>query len=159
MVFSGQSCIDEDEAAYRELTHRFGGPPPLVRLTVTPSIDHNQTSDTSFANGFLRRVKYLWRFLDSASAAFKGREGEERRMMEVEAAKALTKTGERKEKCKRKTGVGFVREVLGEDALDGARALLRNYDSNWEMKVEEREMVLHPTTPLDVGDMKQGAKK
>ncbi|CAK9179882.1 unnamed protein product [Ilex paraguariensis] len=228
-----------------ELTRRFGGPPPLVRLTVvTPTIGLNQTSDIPFANGppgynyssrllgfakamninlqinrldnhplenlnpqvinssndetlvicaqfrlhnlnhhtpdtrteflralrslepkgmilsennmdcscnncgdfatgFSRRVEYLWRFLDSTSVAFKGRESEERRMMEGEAAKALTNTGEmneRKEKwCERMRGVGFVRELLGEDALDGARALLRKYDSHWEMKVEEKD--------------------
>nr|GLL23388.1 Transcription factor GRAS [Ipomoea trifida] len=29
-----------------------------------------------FANGFSRRVEYLWRFLDSTSMAYKGRENE-----------------------------------------------------------------------------------
>jgi len=96
-----------------------------------------------FATGFSRRVEYLWRFLDSTSAAFKGRECEERRLMEVEAAKALTNRGdmnEGKEKwCERMRGVGFVGEVFGEDAIDGARALLRKYDSNWEMRIEEKD--------------------
>jgi hypothetical protein len=32
---------------------------------------------------------------------------------------------------------GFAGEVFGEDAIDGRRALLRMYDNNWEMKVEE----------------------
>ena len=32
---------------------------------------------------------------------------------------------------------GFVEEVFGEDAIDGGRALLRKYESNWEMKVED----------------------
>jgi hypothetical protein len=96
-----------------------------------------------FATGFSRRVEYLWRFLDSTSSAFKGRECEERRLMEVEAAKALTNTGdmnEGKEKwCERMRGVGFAGEVFGEDAIDGARALLRKYDSNWEMRMEEKD--------------------
>jgi len=35
--------------------------------------------------------------------------------------------------------VGFVGEVFGEDAIDGARALLRKYDSNWEMRIEEKD--------------------
>jgi hypothetical protein len=94
-----------------------------------------------FATGFSRRVDYLWRFLDSTSSAFKGRESDERRMMEGEAAKALTNQREMnggKEKwCERMKEAGFTGEVFGEDAIDGGRALLRKYDNNWEMKVEE----------------------
>ncbi|KAL3511619.1 hypothetical protein ACH5RR_024336 [Cinchona calisaya] len=90
---------------------------------------------------FSRRVEYLWRFLDSTSVAYKGRESDERRMMEGEAAKALTSVkemNERKEKwCERMVSVGFSREVFGEDAIDGARALLRKYDNNWEIRVED----------------------
>ncbi|KAL4291147.1 hypothetical protein GQ457_14G007370 [Hibiscus cannabinus] len=96
-----------------------------------------------FATGFSRRVEYLWKFLDSTGSAFKGRESEERQVMEGEAAKALTNQGEMnegKEKwCERMRGVGFAAEVFGEDAIDGARALLRKYDSNWEMRVEEKD--------------------
>lgn len=96
-----------------------------------------------FKTGFPRRVEYLWRFLDSTSSAFKGRETEERSLMEGEAARALTNMGEMnepKEKwCERMRGMGFVGEVLGEEAIDGARALLRKYDSNWEMRVEESD--------------------
>ncbi|KAK6914693.1 Transcription factor GRAS [Dillenia turbinata] len=50
-----------------------------------------------FATGFSRRVEYLWRFLDSTSSAFKGRERDQRRVMEGEAAKALTNKGEMNE--------------------------------------------------------------
>ena len=61
--------------------------------------------------------------------------------MEGEAAKALTnqrETNEGKEKwCERMKEAGFVGEVFGEDAIDGGRALLRKYDGNWEMKVED----------------------
>lgn len=96
-----------------------------------------------FATGFSRQVEYLWRFLDSTSSAFKGRESDERRVMEGEAAKALTNRGEMnegKEKwCERMRGVGFVGQVFGEDAIDGGRALLRKYDSNWEMRVDEKD--------------------
>lgn len=96
-----------------------------------------------FATGFSRQVEYLWRFLDSTSSAFKGRESDERRVMEGEAAKALTNRGEMnegKEKCcERMKGVGFVGQVFGEDAIDGGRALLRKYDSNWEMRVDEKD--------------------
>ncbi|XP_061342902.1 protein NODULATION SIGNALING PATHWAY 1 [Gastrolobium bilobum] len=95
----------------------------------------------NFATGFSRRVEYLWRFLDSTSSAFKGRESDERRVMEGEAAKALTnqrEMNEGKEKwCERMKEAGFVGEIFGEDAIDGGRALLRKYDNNWEMKVEE----------------------
>ncbi|EEF40995.1 Nodulation signaling pathway 1 protein, putative [Ricinus communis] len=96
-----------------------------------------------FATGFSRRVDYLWKFLDSTSSAFKGRESEERRVMEGEAAKALINCGEMndgKEKwCERMRDSGFVGEVFGEDTIDGARALLRKYDSNWEMRTEEKD--------------------
>ncbi|KAL0009825.1 hypothetical protein SO802_004933 [Lithocarpus litseifolius] len=96
-----------------------------------------------FAKGFPRQVEYLWRFLDSTSSAFKGRECDERKLMEGEAAKALSNKGvmnEGKEKwCERMRGVGFVGEAFGEDAIDGGRALLRKYDSNWEMRVEKKD--------------------
>ncbi|GAA0139108.1 hypothetical protein LIER_00722 [Lithospermum erythrorhizon] len=97
---------------------------------------------TDFGTEFSRRLDYLWRFLDSTSVAYKGRDSEERRMMEVEAAKALTNIGEMNERkenwCNRIRRTGFIRAVIGEDAIDGARALLRKYD-NWEMKVDEKD--------------------
>ncbi|XP_073309660.1 protein NODULATION SIGNALING PATHWAY 1 [Primulina huaijiensis] len=96
-----------------------------------------------FATGFPRRVEYLWRFLDSTSIAYKGRESEERRMMEAEAAKVLINSGEmneRKEKwCERMRHAGFTDDVFGEETIDGAKALLRKYDSNWEIRVEDRD--------------------
>ncbi|XP_052180362.1 protein NODULATION SIGNALING PATHWAY 1 [Diospyros lotus] len=96
-----------------------------------------------FSVGFPRRVDYLWKFLDSTSAAFKGRETEERRMMELEAAKALTSLNEWNEGkemwCERMRRVGFVGKGFGEDAIDEARALLRKYDGNWEMRVEDKD--------------------
>ncbi|CAN0906948.1 Protein NODULATION SIGNALING PATHWAY 1 [Linum grandiflorum] len=96
-----------------------------------------------YSSGFTRRVEYLWRFLDSTSSAFKGRESEERRMMEGEAAKALTNRGEMNERkeqwCERMRGVGFSGEGFCEDAIDEARALLRKHDNNWEMRVEEKD--------------------
>ncbi|KAE8667156.1 hypothetical protein F3Y22_tig00112443pilonHSYRG00155 [Hibiscus syriacus] len=118
-----------------------GGPPPLVRITVVAATAENKPAREpvittpertnyqqlrmrplycsncgDFATGFSRRVEYLWKFLDSTSSAFKGRESEERRVMEGEAAKALTNQGEMnegKEKwCERMRGVGFVTEVF-----------------------------------------------
>lgn len=35
--------------------------------------------------------------------------------------------------------MGFTGELFGEDAIDGARALLKKYDRHWEMRVEERD--------------------
>ncbi|KAM7254496.1 hypothetical protein ACFE04_003876 [Oxalis oulophora] len=96
-----------------------------------------------FATGYSRRVEWLWKFLDSTSSAFKGRETEERKVIEGEAAKGMTNIGEMnegKEKwCERMKGVGFVCETFGEDATDGARVLLRKYDNNWEMKMDEKD--------------------
>ncbi|KAF7135878.1 hypothetical protein RHSIM_Rhsim08G0239300 [Rhododendron simsii] len=96
-----------------------------------------------FATSFSHRVEYLWRFLDSTSAAFRGRESDERRVMEGEAAKTLTnldEMNEGKEKwCERMRRVGFVEEVFGDDTINKARTLLRKYDSNWEMRVEEKD--------------------
>ncbi|KAJ6415832.1 hypothetical protein OIU84_004596 [Salix udensis] len=73
----------------------------------------------------------------------KGRESEERRMMEGEGSKALTNRGEMNEGkdkwCERMKGAGFVGEMFGEDAIDGGRALLRKYDSNWEMRTEGKD--------------------
>ncbi|KAL5579559.1 hypothetical protein UlMin_012001 [Ulmus minor] len=107
------------------------------------NIECSCNSCGDFATGFSRRVDYLWRFLDSISCAFKGRESDERRLMEGEAAKCLTNRNEMnegKEKwCERMRGAGFVGEMLGEDAIDGGRALLRKYDSNWEMRIQEKD--------------------
>ncbi|PIN22312.1 hypothetical protein CDL12_04975 [Handroanthus impetiginosus] len=96
-----------------------------------------------FATGFSRRVEYLWRFLDSTSVAYKGRESDERSMMEAEAAKVLINVGEMNESkekwCERMKVAGFKGEIFGEETIDGAKALLRKYDSNWEVKVEEKD--------------------
>ncbi|KAG5537964.1 hypothetical protein RHGRI_025156 [Rhododendron griersonianum] len=63
--------------------------------------------------------------------------------MEGEAANTLTnldEMNEGKEKwCERMRRVGFVEEVFGEDTINEARTLLRKYDSNWEMRVEEKD--------------------
>ncbi|KAF3946858.1 hypothetical protein CMV_026920 [Castanea mollissima] len=110
-------------------------------------LDHNDPDERTEFLRVLRsmepKVEFLWRFLDSTSSAFKGRECDKRKLMEGEAAKALSNKGvmnEGNEKwCERMRGVGFVGEAFREDAIDGGRALLRKYDSNWEMRVEERD--------------------
>lgn len=98
---------------------------------------------SSFDARFSRSLDYLWSFLDSTSVAFKGREMEERKLMEGEAAKALInmcEMNETKEKWgERMKGVGFVENAFGEDVMDQARSLLKKYDSHWEMRVEEKD--------------------
>ncbi|CAI9766067.1 unnamed protein product [Fraxinus pennsylvanica] len=111
------------------------------------NIDCSCKNCGDFATGLSRRVEYLWRFLDSTSVAYKGRESEERRMMEAEAAKALINTGEmneRKEKwCERMRSAGFIGEVFGQETIDGAKSLLRKYDNNWEIRVEEKDVCMN----------------
>ncbi|XP_022964298.1 nodulation-signaling pathway 1 protein [Cucurbita moschata] len=101
------------------------------------------TNCGNFDTGFTRKVEYLWRFLDSTSSAFKGRESEERKLMEGEAAKALRNEGEMNEEmekwCERMRNAGFARKLFGEDTIDTARASMRRYDNNWEMRVEEKD--------------------
>lgn len=115
--------------------------PDLVVLTENEG-DCSCCSCGDFATGFPRRVEFLWKFLDSTSMAFKGRECEERRVMEGEAGTALSSAAEMNEGkarwCARMRGVGFVTEGFGEEAVEGGRTLLRKYDSNWEMRVEEK---------------------
>ncbi|CAH1422854.1 unnamed protein product [Lactuca virosa] len=106
-------------------------------------MDCSCKSCNNFEIGFAKRVDYLWSFLDSTSVAFKGRETEERKLMEGEASKALINVcemNERKEKWgERMRGVGFVGDVFREDVMDGARSLLRKYDNNWELRTDESD--------------------
>lgn len=96
-----------------------------------------------FATAFGRRVDYLWKFLDSTSTAFKGRVCDERLVLEGEAAKALIHIGEMnegKEKwCERMRDAGFVGEVFDDDVVDAGKVLLRKYDSNWEMRIGDKD--------------------
>lgn len=94
-----------------------------------------------FAAGFGRRVEFVRRFLEAASAAFKGRESEERRVVEGEAATALVAAaGEMREGRerwgRRMSAAGFAAVGFSDEAVDGGRALLRKHDGGWEMKVE-----------------------
>ncbi|RZC85469.1 hypothetical protein C5167_041647 [Papaver somniferum] len=97
----------------------------------------------NFSIGFTRKVEYLWRFLESTSCAFKGRDCEERKVFEGEASKVIMSEMEmndgREKWCDKMGEVGFVSEGFGEDVIDGGKSLLRKYDSNWEMKVDEKD--------------------
>ncbi|URE45104.1 GRAS domain family [Musa troglodytarum] len=108
-------------------------------LVVLSEIDGGG-GEVGFPAGFARNAELLWRFLDSTSAAFKGRDSAERRVMEGEAARFLETTAEaaaaegRDLWRERMAAVGFREEAFGEEALDAGRALLRKYDGNWEMR-------------------------
>ncbi|KAJ0988472.1 hypothetical protein J5N97_006828 [Dioscorea zingiberensis] len=90
-----------------------------------------------FTEEFGRRTGVLWRFLESTSAAFKGRECAERRVVEGEAARVLDGgVGEGRDEWEgRMKALGFMELAFGEEAIDTGRALLRKYDGNWDMRV------------------------
>lgn len=116
--------------------------PDLVVLTENDGDCSCSCCCGDFALGFPRRVEFAWKLLDSTSAAFKGRECQERRVIEGEAATALSSAAEMNEGkagwCERMRGLGFIGEGFGEEAVEGGRTLLRKYDGNWEMRAEEK---------------------
>ncbi|CAL5084026.1 unnamed protein product [Urochloa decumbens] len=88
------------------------------------------------ASEFAARLEHLWMFLDSTAAAFKGRDADERRVMEAEAGMALAGTarrGGREAWRARLAAAGFEEAAFGGEAVETARALLRKYDSGWEL--------------------------
>ncbi|PWA45377.1 Transcription factor GRAS [Artemisia annua] len=116
---------------------------PQAVILTDNNMDCSCTSCSNFDTRFSLNLDYLWCFLDTTSVAFKGREMEERKLLEGEAAKALINTcemNEKKEKWgERMNGVGFVENAFAEDVVDQARALLKKYDSHWEMRVDEKD--------------------
>lgn len=95
-----------------------------------------------FAARLSKKLEYLWKFLDSTSCGFKEENNsEERKLMEGEATKVLMNGGEINEGkdkwYERMRKAGFVAEAFGEDAIDGAKSLLRRYDNNWEISMED----------------------
>ncbi|KAF8110528.1 hypothetical protein N665_0083s0090 [Sinapis alba] len=99
------------------------------------------SSSGDFAADFSRKLDYLWKFLDSTSYGFKEENSEERKLMEGEATKVLMSSGDTNEGkeiwYERMRKAGFSAEAFGEDAIDGAKSLLRKYDNNWEIKMED----------------------
>ncbi|KAG1342639.1 nodulation-signaling pathway 1 protein-like [Cocos nucifera] len=111
-------------------------------LVVLSEVDGGRAGegDGSFSAEFGRRAELLWRFLDSTSAAFKGRDCAERQVVEGEAARVLEGrvAAEGREWWReRMAGLGFRDEGFGEEAAEAGRALLRKYDGNWEMRPAE----------------------
>ncbi|CAL5061681.1 unnamed protein product [Urochloa decumbens] len=88
------------------------------------------------ATEFAARLEHLWMFLDSTASAFKGRDADERRVMEAEAGTALEATarrGGREAWRARLAAAGFEEVAFGGEAVETARALLRKYDGGWEL--------------------------
>uniref|UniRef100_A0ACD5WYU7 Uncharacterized protein n=1 Tax=Avena sativa TaxID=4498 RepID=A0ACD5WYU7_AVESA len=106
-------------------------------LVVLSELDVGGGNGSIAACEFTARLELLWRFLESTSAAFKGRDGEDRRLMEAEAgtAVAVTAAGDhgREGWRERMTAAGFEEAAFGGEAVESARSLLRKYDNGWEM--------------------------
>ncbi|TVU37963.1 hypothetical protein EJB05_11309, partial [Eragrostis curvula] len=95
-------------------------------------------SDGSATSEFTARLDLLWSFLESTAAAFKGKDVDERRVMEAEAGTALTTTTARRVHGReawraRMAAAGFAEAAFGGEAVETAKALLRKYDCGWEL--------------------------
>ncbi|CAL4923103.1 unnamed protein product [Urochloa decumbens] len=105
-------------------------------LVVLSELDAGGGGGTA-AGEFAARLEMLWRFLESTAAAFKGRDGEERRLLEAEAGTSVTAVeggGEGREAWReRMAAAGFEEAAFGDEAVESARSLLRKYDGGWEM--------------------------
>ncbi|XP_062209301.1 protein NODULATION SIGNALING PATHWAY 1-like [Phragmites australis] len=92
--------------------------------------------DGTAAGEFAAWLELLWRFLESTSAAFKGRDGDERRLLEAEAGTSIAAeaAGEGREAWRERMGsAGFKEAAFGDEAVESAKSLLRKYDGGWEM--------------------------
>ena len=87
----GHATADEQVAVLRNI--RSLNPELLVLAEL--DLDCGGRSDGSVASEFAARLEHLWMFLDSTAAAFKGRDADERRVMEAEAGTALAATSRR----------------------------------------------------------------
>ncbi|CAN6199776.1 unnamed protein product [Urochloa humidicola] len=133
----GHAAEDEQVAVLRNI--RSLNP----ELVVLAELDGGGRSDGGAASEFAARLEHLWMFLDSTAAAFKGRDADERRVMEAEAGMALVDTarrgaaavsgGGREAWRARLAAAGFEEAAFGGEAVETARALLRKYDGGWEL--------------------------
>ncbi|RLN34145.1 nodulation-signaling pathway 1 protein-like [Panicum miliaceum] len=131
----GHATADEQVAVLRNI--RILNP----ELLVLAELDRGGRSDGSAASEFAARLEHLWMFLDSTAAAFKGRDADERRVMEAEAGTALAATarrgaavdGGREAWRARLAAAGFEEAAFGGEAVETAKALLRKYDGGWEL--------------------------
>lgn len=103
-------------------------------LVVVSELDGG--GDGTAAGEFTARLELLWRFLESTSAAFKGRDGEERRLLEAEAGTSVASAAAgagREAWRERMAAAGFEESAFGDEAVESAKSLLRKYDGGWEM--------------------------
>ena len=104
-------------------------------LVVVSELDGG--GDGTAAGEFTARLELLWRFLESTSAAFKGRDGDERRLLEAEAGTSLVASeaaGAGREAWREAiVAAGFEEAAFGDEAVESAKSLLRKYDGGWEM--------------------------
>ncbi|XP_015689934.2 protein NODULATION SIGNALING PATHWAY 1 [Oryza brachyantha] len=103
-------------------------------LVVLSELDSG--GDGSASGEFAARLELLWRFLESTSAAFKGKDVDERRLLENEAGTSLATdvAGEGREGWReRMAAAGFEEASFGAEAVESAKSLLRKYDGGWDM--------------------------
>jgi hypothetical protein len=126
----GHASADERTEILRKVR---GLDPELV---VVSELDGG--GDGTAAGEFTARLELLWRFLESTSAAFKGRDGDERRLLEAEAGASLVASEapalEGREAWREAmAAAGFEEASFGDEAVESAKSLLRKYDGGWEM--------------------------
>uniref|UniRef100_A0A0E0KEX8 Uncharacterized protein n=1 Tax=Oryza punctata TaxID=4537 RepID=A0A0E0KEX8_ORYPU len=127
----GHAAVDERRDILRKVR---GLNPELVVLSELDSC----VGEGSAAGEFAARLELLWRFLESTSAAFKGKDVDERRLLETEAGAILATdvAGEGREGWReRMAAAGFEDASFGAEAVESAKSLLRKYDSGWEMSL------------------------
>uniref|UniRef100_A0A0D9VV57 Uncharacterized protein n=1 Tax=Leersia perrieri TaxID=77586 RepID=A0A0D9VV57_9ORYZ len=128
----------------REILRKVRGLGP--ELVVLSELDFSAAAGGGGGGGvageFAARLEMLWRFLESTSAAFKGKDAEERRLMEAEAGTSLADAtaadvavaGDGRDGWReRMAAAGFEEAAFGAEAVESAKSLLRKYDSGWEM--------------------------
>jgi hypothetical protein len=111
------------------------------KLLVLAELECGGRSDGGAASEFAARLEHLWMFLESTAAAFKGKDADERRVMEAEAGTALAAAarrgavvgGGREAWRARLAAAGFEEAAFGGEAVETAKALLRKYDGGWEL--------------------------
>lgn len=112
--------------------------PDLVVLSEIDGGIGSNGVDGRFPAAFAKKAELLWKFLDSTSAAFRGKDCPERQVMEGEAAKLMDTSApaaEGRDRWReRMAAAGFLEEAFGDEAVESGRSLLRKYDGNWETR-------------------------
>ncbi|KAJ7525776.1 hypothetical protein O6H91_17G065800 [Diphasiastrum complanatum] len=124
---------------------------PHVMILNENDVDHLATD---FLARFQKVTDYHWKFLDSMSTSFKGRDCEERQIIEYELAMSMLNNiacegSLRIERNDTHTGwtvrmqkAGFSSDLPTDDIMENVRVLLRKYDSNWDFVIDENCVVL-----------------